>query len=584
MSNFNIWGGDTTPAAELVTTTALALPGASAGIGYLAAGTGAVATTVEKKLQERASIFDFLNIFERADVLAGTYLLDVSASVQKALDSAKRIYAPAGGYLCGNLVPPANRTIFGDGFASIFKQSTATAGKGIFFQNSGSASSQITGFTLRDIQVLGTVSTTGFSQFVHLISLNGVKNALLDNVWITGFRGDGVYIGSGDSAGQERHNKNVRIHNCIIDGVNNDNRNGVSVIDGDKISITKCDFLNCTRSNMPGAIDIEPDAVAYAIIKNIRVVGNTFQNCGGNVAHIGAYLVGSTYTVAPTNINISGNEFDGGSVPNFIVVILPPAGYAESTGLVVSGNTGKNTTAGSKPFYFAGINGATITGNIFETPNFGFLGFNATDVVKDVVFSGNSLKGNTSASGLIVRGQVTNVNIIGNTFSGHATSAIQVGIASGAVSKLAISGNTFNSISGANLSVEFTAGTIDGASCTYLGNTHTGTHSFPAWRNDTCGTVSNGVAASNGSWNSLTLPDSFPEGISNAAVNGDTGVPATTGGLQGVLTTYKLSGIASKYTYQTYFHASNTLKLGSFFVRRRDQITNTWTAFVEQAA
>lgn len=574
-----IWSVDNVTAASSDTLANLAASGGSSLIGYTQGGTGAVPTTVQTKLRESVSVFDFLSAAEKADVLAGAFLIDVSASVQRALDSAYRIYFPAGGYFCGNLQPGANRVIYGDGFNSIFKQSTSTGGRGVFFQNSGSASTQINGLVLRDIQVLGTVATDGFAQFVHAISLNGVKNVLIDNVYVTGFRGDGIYIGSGDAAGQERHNTNVIIQNCTIDGVNNDNRNGISVIDGDKITISNCNFINCTRSNMPGAIDFEPDAVAYAVIKNAKVVGNTFKNCGGNVAHIGFYLAATTYTVAPENIVIHGNQFDGG-VLNLIAVLLPPAGYSTPTNLSIVGNTGD----GNQGVYVAGINGGSISNNVFNLSGLNYVGFSATDVIKNFTVTGNTFRGTGATAGLVTRGVLTNVTFANNSFDNYATAGIQVGISSGNISKLAINNNTFNNISGSNLSVNFVGGTIDGTYCTYLGNTHSGTHNFPAWRNDTCGTVSNGVAASNGSWNSLTLPDAFPEGVSNAAVNGDTGVPSTTGGYQGVLTTYRMSAIANKYTYQLYFHANNGLKLGSFFVRRRDSTTNTWTAWVEQAS
>ena len=92
-----------------------------------------------------------------------------------------------------------------------------------------------------------------------------------------------------------------------------------------------------------------------------------------------------------------------------------------------------------------------------------------------------------------------------------------------------------------------------------------GTERQPAWITDDCGTVTNGLTAT--SFNTLTLPDSFPVGISRAIINGDTNVPAGTGSSQGILITTRMSMTSGyeKFTYQEYYHASNTLKLGSFF-------------------
>lgn len=55
-----------------------------AGVGYLPAGTGAVATTVQTKLRESVSVFDFMTAAQIADVQSGAALLDVTAAIQAA--------------------------------------------------------------------------------------------------------------------------------------------------------------------------------------------------------------------------------------------------------------------------------------------------------------------------------------------------------------------------------------------------------------------------------------------------------------------------------------------------------------------
>jgi hypothetical protein len=56
-----------------------------------------------------------------------------------------------------------------------------------------------------------------------------------------------------------------------------------------------------------------------------------------------------------------------------------------------------------------------------------------------------------------------------------------------------------------------------------------------------------------------------------------------TGGYQGTLTNYKFSSVSglAKATYQNYYPANNTTNLGSFYLRKRNNAANTWTAWYE---
>lgn len=96
------FNGTTWQASDLNTAN-LAAPGGSSTVGYLPAGTGAQNTTVETKLRESVSVFDFMTSAQIAVVKTNTYggaVTNVSTSVQNAINTGKRVFFPAGTYLC----------------------------------------------------------------------------------------------------------------------------------------------------------------------------------------------------------------------------------------------------------------------------------------------------------------------------------------------------------------------------------------------------------------------------------------------------------------------------------------------------
>lgn len=202
----------------------------------------------------------------------GDGVTDDTAAVQAACTAANGVFFPSGTYkVTSPITLKSNNMVFGEGASSVILYTGTATSQGALYANSGSASTYVENLVVQNIKILGTVATAGFSEFVHLISFHGVRNCLIDSCEIVGFRGDGIIFGSGlndnplPNSSTERHNIDVTISNCYIDGVNNDNRNGISVIDGDGVNIENNYFTRCTRSNMPGAIDIEPDAgVFYA--------------------------------------------------------------------------------------------------------------------------------------------------------------------------------------------------------------------------------------------------------------------------------------------------------------------------------
>ena len=383
-----------------------------------------------------------------------------TVAVQAAINAADAVYFPTGTYLLDTITLKADSFLFGDGAATIIKQNTITsASYGTFFADSGSSSTTVDNIVIRDMRIESpNIAAPVFSEFQHLVSLNGVKNALVENLHFIGFFGDGLYIGSGATGGQERHNFNVTVKSCFFDGVNKDNRNGISIIDGDGILIDDCYFTRCSRSNMPGAIDIEPDAAIFHIVKNITIRNNKFFDIGGNVAAISFFLPGVAYTVPPEAFIIEGNYIDTCAANGIFFGYSLVGGISESThdfGILITGNYVKDSV---RPLQLVNAKCVTVVDNVFnlsEQPV--LIGFStANDNVIDVKINKNRFVkcGSIGGIGMSVY-KSTRVTIVDNEFNdcgtGVAAASNAIDFDSGTSSSVTISNNNFVSPTGKTL-------------------------------------------------------------------------------------------------------------------------------------
>lgn len=289
----------------------------------------------------------------------GDGVTDDTAAVQQAITLYSNIYISNGTYLVNAISIPDNRYIYGNKNAIIKSLNSDTYM--CFTINSGNKDNFISNISIENITFEGLSTTAGFSEFKHLIRINGGKNITIKNCRFLSFSGDAIYIGSGEVAGQERHNKNITIDNCFFDGVNKENRNGISVIDGSNILINDCFFTRCTKSNMPGAVDIEPDNNSFHIINNIKVANCSFDDVGGT-------CVLSFYSPpAPTNINtiiFENNNFKNCNTTNIGVTYLnTPVRSSSPHNIIIKNNNADN---GSVPFSINGVKGVIIEGNTFR--------------------------------------------------------------------------------------------------------------------------------------------------------------------------------------------------------------------------
>lgn len=241
---------------------------------------------------------------------------DDSAAIRRALAAGHRnLYLPAGkgagpngDYLISmdaredSGLPPGTQ-VRGDAGQTVVRP-VRPSGSPIFDVLSRGPEQTVSGIRLEEMILRGWVSTHDFEEHAHLVRLNGVSDAVLRNLRIEGFQGDGVYLGSGLRQGDERHNLRVSIVGCHFDGITGNNRNAISVIDCDGLNIADSSARRVTRPGdgtprapatasqkrdrrfglaMPGALTFEPDKIGdFTLLRNVAVTNWSVEDCGGS--------------------------------------------------------------------------------------------------------------------------------------------------------------------------------------------------------------------------------------------------------------------------------------------------------------
>lgn len=143
----------------------------------------------------------------------------------------------------------------------------------------------IKNIVINDLTFFSDVKKNKFDELLHQISAHGVSDFTVKNCKLIGFLGDGIAINASIDyiANRNAYNKDIKIINCTFDGVNKDNRQGVSIYYADGFVIENCIFKNITRVDMPGAIDLEPND-DLQILRNGMIKNCTFENIGGLAA------------------------------------------------------------------------------------------------------------------------------------------------------------------------------------------------------------------------------------------------------------------------------------------------------------
>lgn len=246
-----------------------------------------------------------------------------AAAIQAAFLQLSKICIPfLGTFVSQPVFPPANWEISGIGSGTILKlpnnpsrmlpDGTLSKQIGLVHIDSGSATTFVDCGEISNIQLMGDSVASGFQEQTHLISLGGARGVNIENVWITAPQGDGVYLGYGSGDSTERHNFDININSCTFNGVNNENRQALSVVDGVNVWMVNCYVVDFTKSTMPGAVDIEPVDGANTT-QNIYILNNVFERVGGTSGVTGYIAnhqgVVNRFDRPSNNINIKGNTY-----------------------------------------------------------------------------------------------------------------------------------------------------------------------------------------------------------------------------------------------------------------------------------
>lgn len=332
---------------------------------------------------DRAAVPDFRRPGDLDDTAA---FLRAAATGRLVHLPAGRGQGPGGRYLIASTATdhlPSGLRVEGDGMdRTVVARSYRRQAPFVFFLDSGSAdpSRNARGIAFRDLTIEDEVVRRGFAEYHYIVMLNGVTGARFERVGFRGFRGDALHLGSGTTLGHERHNVDVRVADCVFDGVNANNRNAISVIDCDGIVIERCRFLNCSRwgdgtlnqgdpfnprtgVGAPGPIDFEPNDHGFPVIRNVVIHDNLFRGGGGFAVNM-LLPPNDRVRTAQRDFKIVGNVVENryGGFSCF--------GYAGDTALqgrtpydvTVEGNTIRGCRS---PFILNGMLGVRLSRNRF---------------------------------------------------------------------------------------------------------------------------------------------------------------------------------------------------------------------------
>lgn len=381
-------------------------------------------------------------------------------------------------------------------------------------------------------------------QSQHFMSFIRPKNIKVSECSFTGYQGDAVSFTGNETVSIPEH---IRVVDNIFDGVDNKNRNAISLITGRDVKILRNKISNTANKYQPGGIDCEPNPYNYNILEDIEISDNIINNAGGTGGCVVIFNRSTHANTSVRDIKILRNKLvqrspDGGTGGG-VSIYVPD--YLGTKNIEISENT---IDADNRVInIIAKVSGLNITDNV-EIKGGASLSVRcplAGHSQENIKISRNNLSIYGTDGVLKIR-TVDGLVIEGNTIhSPSNTPNITIGSSDETVLKnknITISGNKITKATGVGAVIA--EGLFEGASCVFDKNFPNVVNSLPAW-------VSDNSSIYVSSFNGDTLPVDFPIGESTAALNTATaGNVPNVGGKQGVLKCFKLSNDQPRWVYQ----------------------------------
>jgi hypothetical protein len=355
---------------------------------------------------------------------------DCTPYLQQALDRHDRVFIPPGVYRLGSNQTQSDgielrdsQQVLGATGQSVIRQAPGCRIAFSVFRGAGGTNSARD--NKRDITVSG-LRFEGFDnplwdrrvdQWYHCLTIHSATHVLVEDCEFVRFRGDGIYVGSGNVGGLERHNTGVTIRRCRFDGGAGRNRNAISVIDCDGLEIDDCAFVDCSSPPMPGCIDLEPNH-PFNVVRNVRISGCSFDGRTGQHAILVHLLVGQP-TQRVENIVVRGNRFLPRLQSRLATMAFNGAGkrWSEAGGSTVA-IVDNEFLALAEAIAVRHARGMTIEGNRFVRTGAVTLGdtAKAAPSLLDARVANNRFEGSGNGNGQLVVASVRELQVVGNLF------------------------------------------------------------------------------------------------------------------------------------------------------------------------
>lgn len=399
----------------------------------------------------------FINVLDEGADRTG--VVSSQSAIQSAINKADAagggvVYFPSGTYLIDSITAGKSKVaLVGEGMyaSQIIQAASMTVRMLDWNSQSSDPANNLVGIHISDLGFSSNIAAFSLG-YEHLLAFYGVSDVVIERCLFQSFRGDGVYVADYSFGGTvgSRTNTNVTIRDCVFDGVDYENRNGISLLDCDGALISNNTFLRCSRQDMPGPIDCEPDHNA-SVLKNITIEYNKFESYKSTRA-ITCWFSSAPLNTKPENIKIIGNEIKPHGGASFSASIrinfVQDVAASDPMGIVIADNVMEN-------FAINGVRGVVIKNNTMLNGTISDIGTitTATLTARDVLVEGNNFYKSSNSNGCLELATVTNIKIRGNTFLPKDTSgdkAINL-FGSGVTTvsnNVEISGNTFVQASG----------------------------------------------------------------------------------------------------------------------------------------